>query len=104
MGRKNFIGFVLFLLRAFLLVLGTYYTLRFSNYQNIGNAPFMFKNYIRKTLFLTFILKQCFVFYKIVHNSLQFFDIFHHNQLKLITLLYIVNVKNVKWQYTLYFN
>ena len=61
----------------------------------------MFKSYIRNTL--TFILKQYFVFYKIVHNSLQFFYIFHNNQLKLITLLYIVNIKNVKWQYTLYF-
>ena len=93
MGIKNFIS-VIFLRRAFLLVSGTHDTLRFFSYQNLGNAPLMFKNYIRSTLI--FILKQYFVFYKIVHNSLQFFDIFHNNQLKLITLLYIVNVKNVK--------
>ena len=96
MERKNFISFAISLLRAFLLVLGTYVTLRFFSYRNLGNAPLMFKNYIKNTLFLTFILKQYFVFYKIVHNSLQFFDIFHNNQLKLIILLYIVNVKNVK--------
>ena len=96
MGRKNFISFVIFLLRAFLLLLGTSDSLRFFSYQNLGNAPLMFKNYIKNTLFLTFILKQYFVFYKIVHNSLQFFDIFHNNQLELTTLLYIVNVKNVK--------
>ena len=47
----------------------------------------MLKNYIKNTLFLTFNLQQHFVFYKIAHNSLQFFDIFHNNQLKLITLL-----------------
>ena len=56
----------------------------------------MLKNYIKNTLFLTFILKQYFVFYKIVDNSLQFFDIFHNNQLKVTTLLYINNVKKGK--------
>ena len=96
MGRKNSIRFVIFLLRAFLLVSGTYNALKFFSYQNFGNAPLMLKNYIRNTLFLTFILKQYFVFYKIAHNSLECFDIFHNNQLKLITLLYKVNVKNVK--------
>ena len=98
MGRKNLISFVIFLLRDFLLVLGTYDTLKFFSYQNLDNAYLMFKNLlnIKNILFLTFILKQYFVFYKIVHNSLQFFYIFYNNQLKLITLLYIVNVKNVK--------
>ena len=100
MGRKIFISVIL-LLRAFLLVSGTHDTLRFFSYQNLCNAPLMLKSYIRNTL--TFILKQYFFFYKIVHNSLQLFYIFHNNQLKLITLLYIVNIKNVKWQYTLYF-
>ena len=96
MGRKNFISLVIFLLSAFLLDSGTYSTLRFFSYHNVDNVPLMFKNYIRNTLFLASILKQCLVFYKIILNPLQFFDIFHNNQLKLITLLYIVNVKNVK--------
>ena len=96
MGRKNFISFVIFLLSAFLLDSGTYDTLIFFSYQNLDNIPLMFKIYMRNTLFLTSILKQYLVFYKIVLNSLKFFDIFHNNQLKLITLLYIVNVKNVK--------
>ena len=61
MGRKNSIRLVIFLLRAFLLVLGTCDTLKFFGNQNLGNAPLMLKNYIKKTLFLTFILKQYFV-------------------------------------------
>ena len=95
MGRKNF-SFVFFLLRFFLLVLGTYDTLKFLIYQNFGNTPLMLKNYTKDALILILILKQHFVFYEIAHNSLQFFDIFHNNQLKLSTLLCIVSVKNVK--------
>ena len=56
----------------------------------------MLKNYTKDALILILILKQHFVFYEIAHNSLQFFDIFHNNQLKLSTLLCIVSVKNVK--------
>ena len=60
----------------------------------------MLKNYFKNIFFLlyTFMLKQYFVFYKIIRNSLELltFDIFHNNQLKLIALLHIVNVKNVK--------
>ena len=92
MGRKSSISFAIFLLRAFLLVSETYHILQIFSYQNLGNAPLMLKNRIENTLFLTLI----FIFYKTVNNSLQFFDIFCHNQLKLINLLYIVNVKNVK--------
>ena len=44
MGRKNYISFVIFLLRAFLLVLGTYDALKFFIYQNLGNAPLTLKN------------------------------------------------------------
>ena len=43
----------------------------------------------KDTLFLKFILKQHFVIYKIVHDSLQFFEIFHNSQL-------IISVNNVK--------
>ena len=50
------------------------------------------KNYIKITLFLTFILKQYSSFHKIIHNSF----IFYNNQLKLITPLYIVSVKTAK--------
>ena len=82
MGRKIFVSSVIFLFGTILLVLGTYDTLIFFSYQNLGNVP------AKNTLFLTFILKQYFVFYKTVLNSLQFFDIIHNNQLKLITLLY----------------
>ena len=67
MGRKNFISFIL-LLRAFLLVSETYDTLKFFSYQNLDKASLMLKNYNKNTLFLTLILKQYFVFYKIVHN------------------------------------
>ena len=63
----------------------------------------MFENYVKNALFLTFFLKQFFVFYKIVQNCLQIFDIFHNNQLKITTLLYIINVKSVKRHYTIYF-
>ena len=41
----------------------------------------MLENYIKNTSFLTLILKQYFVFYKAVHDSLQFLNIFHNNQL-----------------------
>ena len=37
------------------------------------NARLMSKDYIKNTLFLIFILKQYFVFCKIVHKSLQVF-------------------------------
>ena len=56
----------------------------------------MLTNHIKNTLFLMFILKQYFVFWKIVHDSLQIFDKFFKNYLKLITILYIVNFKNLK--------
>ena len=55
MGRK--ISFAIFLLWVFLLVSGTYDTLKCFSYQNLGTSPLMFKNYIKNTLFLTFILK-----------------------------------------------
>ena len=50
MGRKNLISFVIFFLRAFLLVSGTYDTLKFFSYRNFGHAPLMLKNYITNTL------------------------------------------------------
>ena len=56
----------------------------------------MFNQTFKDTSFLIFILKQHFVIYKIVHDSLQFFEIFHNSQLKLINLLYIISVNNVK--------
>ena len=34
---------------AFLLVSGTYDTLKIFSYQNLGNAPLMLKNHIKKT-------------------------------------------------------
>ena len=40
----------------------------------------MLKKYIKNTLFLTFILKQYFIFYKIFQKYLQFFYLFHNNQ------------------------
>ena len=76
----------MFFLRFF-LVSRIYYSLKLFRYQNLGNAQLILKNYIKNTLFLTLIL---------LSNSLQFFDIFDNNNLKLITLLHIVNVKNVK--------
>ena len=60
MGRKNFLSFVIFLLRAFLLVSGTYDTLRFFSYQNLDNAPLMFKNYIILILILISVRNTCF--------------------------------------------
>ena len=65
MGRKNLISFVMFLLRAFLLVSGTYDSLWFFSYQNLGNAPLMFKNYIRNTLFFNIQLERMFC---LLHN------------------------------------
>ena len=47
MKRKKFIDFIIFLLTASLLVWGTYDTLNFLSYQNLGNAPLMLKNYIK---------------------------------------------------------
>ena len=57
MGRKSSISYAIILLRAFLLVSGTYDTSKFFSYQNIGNASLMLNNYIKNTIFLTFILK-----------------------------------------------
>ena len=49
--EKTFNSFVIFLLRTFSLVSGTYDTSRFFSYQNLGNVPLMFRNYIRNFLF-----------------------------------------------------
>ena len=78
--EEKTINFVIFLLRTFVLVSGIYDTWKLSSYQNLGNARLILKKYIKNTLFLTFILKQYFIFYKIFQKSLQFFDLFHSNQ------------------------
>ena len=62
MWRKSSISYAIFLLRAFLLVSETYDTSKFLSYQNIGNASLMLNNYIKNAIFLTFILKQYFIF------------------------------------------
>ena len=73
MGRKNFISSIIFLLRVFLLGSETYDTLKFFNYQNLGNVPLMLNKYIKNTLSLILILEQYFAFYEIFHNSLKMF-------------------------------